>query len=463
MGASISGWPLAKSVAKAGHLGVVSGTALDLVLARFLQVGDTGGHFRRALSHFPDSDAANRILEKYFVEGGKKDDEPFKSIPVFTIDPSDELIELTVIANFCEVFLAKEGHSGLIGINYLEKIQLPNIYSLYGAMLAGVEYVLVGAGIPIEVPGILDLLANHKAVKMSLDVEGAEPGEGFAAHFDPSAHFNGKLTGLEITRPMFLAIIASSVLALTLTKRSTGKVNGFVIEKPEAGGHNASPRGKMKLNEKGEPIYGPKDELNIEKIKSTGLPFWLAGGYGTHDGLKEAQAVGAAGIQTGTAFAFCAESGLASNLKEALVAQAIDGTVEIFTDPKASPTGYPFKVARLAGTVSEESEYANRKRICDLGYLRHLYKREDGSVGYRCPSEPVEAYVKKGGAEQETVGRKCLCNGLMSNIGLAQRQRNGYIELPFITTGLDLEQIGRFIKEGRKGYTAQDVIDEIVG
>ena len=81
----------------------------------------------------------------------------------------------------------------------------------------------------------------------------------------------------------------------------------------------------MKLNEKGEPIYGPKDELNIDKVKSTGLPFWLAGGYGTHDGLKEAQAAGAAGIQTGTAFAFCAESGLANNLKEALVAQVVDG------------------------------------------------------------------------------------------------------------------------------------------
>jgi NAD(P)H-dependent flavin oxidoreductase YrpB (nitropropane dioxygenase family) len=262
---------------------------------------------------------------------------------------------------------------------------------------------------------------------------------------------------------MFLAIIASSVLALTLTKRSTGKVDGFVIEKPEAGGHNASPRGKMKLNEKGEPIYGPKDELNIDKIKSMGLPFWLAGGYGTHDRLIEAQATGATGIQTGTAFAFCTESGLANNLKEALVAQAVDGTVNIFTDPKASPTGYPFKVARLAGTMSEEGEYTNRKRICDLGYLRHLYKKEDGSVGYRCPSEPVESYVKKGGAEEETVGRKCLCNGLMSNIGLAQRQRSGYQELPFITTGLDLEHIGRFIKEGNNSYTAQDVIDEIVG
>ncbi len=463
MGASISGWPLAKRVAEAGHLGVVSGTALDLVLTRFLQVGDPGGHIRRALGHFPDPDAANRVLEKYFVEGGKSKDEPFKASPIFTVDPSDELIELTVIANFSEVFLAKEGHSGSIGINYLEKIQLPNIYSLYGAILAGVEYVLVGAGIPIEVPGILDALSGHKAVRMGLDVEGAEPGEGFAAHFNPPAHFNGALTGLKITRPKFLAIISSSILALTLAKKSTGRVDGFIIEKPGAGGHNASPRGKMKLNEKGEPVYGPKDELNIDKIKSTGLPFWLAGGYGTAEGLKEALAVGAAGIQTGTAFAFCTESGLASDLKEALVGQAVAGTVDIFTDPKASPTGYPFKVARLEGTVSEEGEYAARKRICDLGYLRHLYKKEDGSIGYRCPSEPVEAYVKKGGAEEETVGRKCLCNGLMSNIGLAQIQRDGYLEKPFITTGLDLKNIGRFIKEGKKSYTAQDVIDEIVG
>ncbi len=463
MGASISGWPLAKSVAEAGHLGVVSGTALDLVLARYLQAGDPGGHMRRALANFPDQSAVERLLEKYFIEGGKKEGEPFKPVPFFSVDPPVELVELTVIANFCEVFLAKEGHSGPVGINYLEKIQLPNIYSLYGAMLAGVDYVLMGAGVPREIPGILDALSAHEDVRMGLDVDGATPTEGFMTRFSPASHFGGSLTGSGVKRPRFLAIIASTVLALTLAKKSTGRVDGFVIEKAGAGGHNAAPRGQMKLNERGEPVYGPKDALDINKIASTGLPFWFAGGYGTPEGLAAALAEGAHGVQIGTPFAFCDESGLKEDLKEAIIEKAIMGTIDIFTDPKASPTGYPFKVARLEGTLSEEAEYADRRRVCDLGYLRHLYKKEDGTVGYRCPSEPVEAYVKKGGRSEDTVGRKCLCNGLMANIGFAQRRRDGYLEKPFITAGLDLKNIGRFVKVDLKSYSARDVIDEIMG
>ena len=52
MGAGISSWLLANAVARLGQLGVVSGTALDLILSRRLQSGDPGGHMRRALKNF---------------------------------------------------------------------------------------------------------------------------------------------------------------------------------------------------------------------------------------------------------------------------------------------------------------------------------------------------------------------------------------------------------------------------
>ena len=42
MGVAVSSWHLAREVSRAGHLGVVSGTALDAVLARTLQDGDPG-------------------------------------------------------------------------------------------------------------------------------------------------------------------------------------------------------------------------------------------------------------------------------------------------------------------------------------------------------------------------------------------------------------------------------------
>jgi NAD(P)H-dependent flavin oxidoreductase YrpB (nitropropane dioxygenase family) len=43
MGVAVSNHRLARAVAMTGHLGVVSGTAIDLVLVRRLQDGDPDG------------------------------------------------------------------------------------------------------------------------------------------------------------------------------------------------------------------------------------------------------------------------------------------------------------------------------------------------------------------------------------------------------------------------------------
>jgi hypothetical protein len=83
-------------------------------------------------------------------------------------------------------------------------------------------------------------------------------------------------------------------------------------------------------------------------------------------------------------------------------------------------------------------------------------------VGWRCPSEPVDDYVRKGGSEADTVGRKCLCNSLVANIGHPQVQRNGEIEGELITSGDDVADVARFLQEGRDGYRAIDVIDYLL-
>ena len=460
MGAGVSNWRLANAVARQGQLGVVSGTALDVILVRRLQGGDPGGHMRRALDHFPVPEMARRILDRYLVPEGLGATDHYRAKPVPAVAPHRPLLELTVVANFVEVFLAKEGHDGPVGINLLEKIQLPNLASLYGAMLAGVDYVLMGAGIPIEIPGALDRLANHETARLKLHVVGAAPGDEFVSEFDPQRLMPHPLPPLR--RPRFLAIIASAILALTLAKKASGYVDGFVIEGPTAGGHNAPPRGTLQLSERGEPIYGPRDEVDLDKIAALGRPYWLAGSYGTPERLQEALALGATGIQVGTAFAFCRESGVDDALKQQVLARIARGQGEVFTDPLASPTGFPFKVVRLPGTTSEEAEYNARGRICDLGYLRELYKREDGTLGYRCPAEPVEDFVSKGGDIAETVGRKCLCNGLMANIGLAQRRRDGWQELPLLTAGDDLVHLARLIPPGGDSYGAADVLEYLL-
>ncbi len=456
----MSSWVLAKAVAKAGQLGVVSGTALDAVLVRYLQDGDPGGHRRRALEHFPVPELAQSIVEKYFIPGGKAATAPYETISLYTADPSLALQQLTVVGNFVEIFLAKEGHDGPVGMNYLEKIQMPNLASIYGAMLAGVDYVCMGAGVPREIPGIMDSLVHHEQVSLKLLVEGAARDEDYRMHFDPQEVVGRGLPPLP--RPLFLAIIASATLARSLAKQATGTVDGFVVEGPTAGGHNAPPRGRLELTEEGEPAYGPRDEVDLQKIKALGRPFWLAGCYGSREQLVQALELGAEGVQVGTAFAFCDESALADDVKEPLLRSAMAGEGGVFADPIASPTGFPFRVCSLEGSLSEEDVYAARPRICDLGYLRHVYKKADGSLGYRCPAEPVDGYVRKGGEIEDTVGRKCLCNALVANIGMPQHQKNGYVEKALVTAGTDFVRLPEFVGSTGLSFSAEDAIRRLL-
>jgi len=460
MGAGVSSWQLANSVSQLGQLGVVSGIGLDIALSRLLQMGDLEGHVRRALDHFPIPEIAERVRQRYFVEGGVNKEDSIKPAPMFVISPGKTLTELLVVSNFVEVFLAKEGHKNPVGINYLEKVQMPCLYSIYGAMLAGVDYILMGAGIPREVPGVLDKFVKHEEATYKLNVIGATPEDNIKSVFDPKSLTEKLLPNLK--RPNFLAIISSAILAITMSKKATGSVEGFIIEAPTAGGHNAPPRGN-KLDDKGEPLYGPKDEPDLEKIKSLGYPIWLAGSWGSPEKLEEAKKLGVAGIQVGTLFAFAEESGFTKEVKLKAMKKVFHDDAKIFADPLASPTGFPFKVLQLEGTLSEEELYLKRKRICDMGYLRHIYKKEDGTIGYRCPSEPVDDYVKKGGAIEDTVGRKCLCNGLLANIGLAKRQKYDYVEEPLVTAGDDINQIRNLIKSEDDSYTAGDVINYLLG
>jgi nitronate monooxygenase len=441
-------------------MGVVSGTGLDLVLVRRLQAGDVGGHIRRAASNFPIPDVVKRVFDRYFIEGGRSLKERFKSHPMGRLKPSRNLLDLQVLGNFVEVFLAKEGHNGLVGINLLTKIQAPTIPSLYGAMLAGVDAVLMGAGIPREIPGVLDKLAAGLPAKLKLDVKGAKKDKPFWMRFDPAEFCEG--AAIKPKRPRFFPIISSAVLAKMLARNENGNVDGFIVEGPTAGGHNAPPRGKMNLDDRGEPIYGDKDVADLEAIADVGLPFWLAGGYAEPEKVAEALQSGASGVQVGTAFAYAEESGFSADIKTRVIAKSRAGEAEVFTDPVASPTGFPFKVVALEDTMSDENVYEKRERVCDLGYLRTAYAIDDETVGWRCSSEPVKDFVRKGGDENDTVGRKCVCNALLASIDMGQIQKNGEPELPLVTSGDDVKRVARFLKPGADSYTAADVVDYLL-
>lgn len=463
MGIGVSGWQLAGAVGRAGGLGVVSGVALDTLLARRLQDGDPDGRLREALAAFPVPEITTRVLSRYFVRGGRASDEPYRQVPRLTLEPSPERQRLAILAAFVEVHLAKRAARGArVGVNFLEKIQLETPAAAYGAMLAGVDVVLVGAGIPARLPALLQALSRHQRVEFPVDVAGAGQTR-HALHFDPLALLGRRLAAL--VRPLFLAIVSSSTLATFLSRDETTRPDGFVVEGAIAGGHNAPPRGVLKLDEHGEPVYGPRDVADPASFDALGLPFWLAGGYSRPERVAAACAAGASGVQVGTPFALSRDSGLAATLREQLLDRLREERLSVRTDALASPTGFPFKVAQLDGTLSDPSVYAHRQRLCDLGYLRTPYVRPDGAVGYRCPAEPADAYVRKGGDRSETVDRVCLCNALTATTGLGQRRRGrGRASEPAIVTlGADVDGARELLRRHPGGWGADDVIGYLAG
>ena len=144
MGVNVSSWQLARAVSRQGQLGVVSGTALDAVLARGLRTatraatcGGRSGHSRtRKWPSGPSTATSSTAVVR------------LTSLPAQP-DADDQAeprrCRLSVLGNFAHVWLAKEGHDGIVGINFLEKVQMATPSAALGAMVAGVDYVLMGA------------------------------------------------------------------------------------------------------------------------------------------------------------------------------------------------------------------------------------------------------------------------------------------------------------------------------
>ncbi len=454
MGVYVSNWRLAKMVAmqRPGEtVGTVSGTALDVVYVRLLQLGDPGGHAQRALRAFDekfDVTIGQSLCDRYLIAGGKEPDARFRSAPMHMVRKQDggktfpmptspnatvsleldeETIELLIATGYAEVWLAKEGHNGKIFINFLKKIELPLIYVLYGAMLAGVDGVIVGAGNPQGLPALAEQLAQHAAVAQEISILYRKTGEEFQLTFDPRDVAGGRFTAKPLVKPTFLAIVSLERLVQALAEGESLPPDGFIIEHHTAGGHNANPAGPMVKDALGQPIYGSKDEADLAAIRAVGIPFWLAGGYGSGPKLQEALAAGANGVQVGTAFALAEESGLKPAYRSAILAALKNGVedADLVRTTIFSPTGFSFKVVQLEDTLADSDVYASRQRICDIGMLQQRgfsKPDEDGqrTLFQRCPSGPIEPYIKRRGLARNTDERRCLCNGLLSCVGLGQ-------------------------------------------
>lgn len=457
MGVNISGWLLARTVSLLGEQGTVSGVALQRIITRILQKGDPGGHIRRALAHFPFPSVAEEIIERYYVRNGIPKGTPFKATPVFTAHPSRLLIALTVCASYAFVWLAKENNPNPISINYLEKVAMPHPYAITGAMLAGVDFITMGAGIPLQIPELINDIAEGRTARYRIPVIG----KNITSHtmaFEPEKFFGSPLPTMK--KPGFIPIVASNLLAnIFMNKLPPGSVYGFVVEEPTAGGHNAPPR-KPIVNEWGEPqpVYGKKDEVDYRAMTSLGVPFWIGGSYASPEKLEWALSVGAAGIQAGSIFALSEESGMDPDIRRRIRARGFKKTLTVKTDMRISPTGFPFKVVDLDDTIAKPEVYAARTRICNQGELVSLYERPNGTIGSRCPSEPMDKYSAKGGNIADAVGRGCLCNGLISAANLGDEE-----EPPIVTLGDDVYFLRFLMENEESSYSAAQAIQYLLG
>jgi len=434
-----------------------------------------------------------RICDRYFIDGGKAADARFRSAPMQVVHAAgggllrtipgrgdavhialaDDVIELLIATGFAEVWLAKQGHDGKIFINFLNKIELPLIYVMYGAMLAGVDGIIVGAGNPDGLPAVCTNLANHQPISHPVSVLYRDAGEEFRLAFDPRSVAGSNLAAAPLQRPAFLAIVSLEDLVQALVNSDSQPPDGFIIENYTAGGHNANPVGPLRRDELGQPIYGPKDHPDLAVIRAAGRPFWLAGGYGSHDGLATAQAAGACGVQAGSIFALAEESGMKADYRSAILNQLKGGAsdADLVRTTIFSPTGFSFKVVQINQTLSDDDVYADRRRVCDIGLLQQIglsTAGEDGSrtLFQRCPAGPVDTYVSKRGLERNTAERRCLCNGLLACVGLAQvKEQAGelYEEPAIVTLGDHLDGVRRLSRQGQTHYWAKDVVDDILG
>jgi len=310
-------------------------------------------------------------------------------------------------------------------------------------VLAGVDYVCVGAGNPAAFPGFLRRLASREPVEQ--DVHVARATRPHTVRFDPKAFGGDELPRLG--EPRFLAIVSTCEQAEQLARSEETRPFGFVFEGPSAGGHNAPPAEyRRALGE--PPRWSARDEVDLRRVAELREPFWLAGAYGNPEGLGRALEVGAAGVQVGTILAFSDESGMSPALRLRVLERIWHKDLAVSSEPLMSPTGFPFKVVQLSGSLSEEAVRAERERVacCDLGHLvtpietRRRVTRPDGSteevveVQALCPAEPVDAFKRKGGVMMRRKGAICLCNGLMSTAGYPG-VRGGYTEPPVVTSG----------------------------
>lgn len=328
MGVGVSLHPLAIAVAKEGGLGVISSACLDRIVSKRL---------------------------------GKK-------VSAYE-------------AAYIEVSVAKQ-NGGFVGINVMGALARDYNDSVRGALDAGVDAIISGAGLPISLPTIQ----------------------------------NPKDTAL-------IPIVSSS-RALDIICKKWQKVgyrpDAVVLEGPLAGGHLGFKVDEIDLeSNKLENLLPPVKEL---AMKYGDFPVIVAGGIYSHEDILKFLALGADAVQMGTRFLATVESSATEQYKQAVV-MAKPEDIYVAVRP-GSPCGMPFRVL-LSAPMFQSCRLGIRKPKCDKGYV--LQKSPEGNYSI-CP------------AKTDNQNFFCICNGLLSSAGYNPEQ-----EEPLYTVGTNAYRVNKIL------------------
>ncbi len=328
MGVGVSLHPLASAVAREGGLGIVSSACLDRLVSK-----RTGKKFN------------------------------------------------TYEAAYEEVSLAKAA-GGFAGINIMVALVRDYEDSVKGALDAGADVIISGAGLPLNLPAI-------------------QPPKDTA-----------------------LVPIVSSARALEIIckkwERLGYRPDAVVLEGPLAGGHLGFKIDQIYFeSNKLENLLPPVKDM---AIKYGNFPVIVAGGIYEHNDIVRFLRMGADGIQMGTRFLATEESSATQEYKQAVV-NAKDEDILVAEKP-GSPCGLPFRIIKQSPMYVSALKRL-RKPKCDKGYV--LLKDAEGKFT-RCPAKEYnENYF-------------CICNGLLSSAGY-----NPDKEEPLYTVGTNASRVERIV------------------
>lgn len=267
-----------------------------------------------------------------------------------------------IVSNFQatieEISLAKS-IGKFVGINIM--VALSRFYkdTVKAAIEAGVDAIVSGGGLPLELPSICP------------------------------------------PKDTALIPIVSSARSLEIIckkwERYHYRPDAAVLEGPLAGGHLG-----FKLEEVNSEDHSLEKLLPpvLDVAKKYGdFPIIVAGGIFTHSDIVKFIKMGASGVQLGTRFLVTHESSANAAYKEAVLRAKIEDIV--VAHHPGSPCGLPFRVLKFS-PMYQMALKRSRKPLCNLGYL--LAKDDNGNFT-KCP------------AKQDNEKFFCICNGLLSSGG----------------------------------------------